>query len=297
MQKPKISVIMGVYNQWNVTALKNAVRSILDQTWEDFEFIIFDDGSHPDAAKYIKGLADLDSRIRIIGGTENRGLAHSLNECIRYANGIYIARMDADDISLPMRLEKQYHFLEEHPSYAWCGCNTKLFDSHGIWGMRIMPEMPQREDYLKYSPYVHPSVMYRREIFDKESGYLESEETLRCEDYEIFMRFAEKGLKGYNLQETLFCYREEFASYRKRTLHFRCNVAKIRYRNFKKMGLLFPFGWLYVIRPIIGSLLPASVIAFVKKREAAADQKKSEEYEHEPAVRTVSQYTFPKSTT
>ena len=61
MQKPKISVIMGVYNQWNVTALKNAVRSILDQTWEDFEFIIFDDGSHPDAAKYIKGLADLDS--------------------------------------------------------------------------------------------------------------------------------------------------------------------------------------------------------------------------------------------
>lgn len=298
MPEPKISVIMGVYNQWDNSALQEAVQSILNQTWKDFEFIIWDDGSHPDAARYIQALTSIDSRIRIAGREENKGLAYSLNECIHLARGQYIARMDADDISLPERLKKQYEFLENHPEYSWCGCNTKLFDKDEVWGIRMMPEKPDRKDYLKYSPYVHPTVMYRAKIFDTNEGYLESEETLRCEDYEIFMRLAEKGLKGYNLQETLFCYRENKESYKKRKIHYRYNETKLRYRNFKKMGVLFPLGWIYVIRPLIGGLLPADMIAFFKRREATAEQKKqkSENYDNKSAIRAVSQYTLPKTT-
>ena len=136
----QVSVIMGVYNQWNREALQKAVKSILNQTLTDFEFIIYDDGSDPEVAGYIRELEKLDERIVLIGKEENHGLAFSLNMCIGAAKGKYIARMDADDIALPERLQVQYDFMEQHKEYAWCGCNTRLFDENGIWGERKMPE-------------------------------------------------------------------------------------------------------------------------------------------------------------
>ena len=262
--KPTISVIMGVYNQWSEDILREAVSSILNQTFTDFEFIIWDDGSHPSVAKTIQSRSGLDKRIKIAGKDKNHGLAYSLNACIGMAQGKYIARMDADDRSFPQRLERQYEFLESHPEYAWCGCNTNLFDQNGIWGIRRMPQIPTLSDYLKFSPYVHPTVMFRAKLFDANEGYLESEETLRCEDYEIFMRFLECGLQGYNLQEVLFCYREDQESYQRRKFGFRVKEAKLRYRNFQKMGILFPIGWLYVLRPIGGGILPSKIISFLK---------------------------------
>ena len=228
----QVSVIMGVYNQWERQILRDAVNSILQQTMSDLEFIIYDDGSDEEAGNYLRELVSLDKRIRLIGKEENHGLAFSLNQCIRKAKGKYIARMDADDISHPKRLEKQVEFLENHPEYMWCGTNTYLFDEQGVWGERQMPEIPKEKDYLKYSPYIHPSVMYRAEIFEKLEGYDESLETLRCEDYEIFMRFHQAGLKGYNLQENLFQYREDQISFQKRSMTARVNEAKLRYRNF-----------------------------------------------------------------
>lgn len=276
MEKPMVSVIMGVYNQWDEKVLREAVNSILNQTYKDLEFIIWDDGSHPDAARLVQNLAGLDERIVIAGKEENRGLAYSLNECIRLARGKYIARMDADDISLPERIGKQVSFLENNPDYSWCGCNTCLFDEKGVWGVRKMPEHPEEKDYLRFSPFIHPSVMFRAIVFDENEGYLEAEETLRCEDYEIFMRLRQKGLKGYNLQEVLFSYRENSVSYERRSLHFRMNEAKLRYRNFKQMGMLFPFGWLYCVRPIAGGILPASVISMLKRSEGARVKRHTE---------------------
>ena len=266
---PEISVIMGVYNQLNKEVLSAAVRSILNQTFRDIEFIIYDDGSCKEAAAILQELKGLDERIILIGHEENRGLAFSLNACIDIARGKYIARMDADDISYPDRLEKQKRFLEEHPEYAWVGCNIDLFDEEGIWGRRNMPEAPAREDYLKFSPYAHPTVMYRASIFDTNEGYLVSKETLRCEDYEIFMRFREAGLKGANLQEYLFCYREDQNSYHKRSIRHRWNETKCRYRNFRALGVLFPTGWIFVMRPMVACLVPTKLLAWHKRRESA----------------------------
>ena len=113
----QVSVIMGVYNQWNREALQKAVKSILNQTLTDFEFIIYDDGSDPEVAGYIRELEKLDERIVLIGKEENHGLAFSLNMCIGAAKGKYIARMDADDIALPERLQVQYDFMEQHKEY------------------------------------------------------------------------------------------------------------------------------------------------------------------------------------
>lgn len=269
MEQPLVSVIMGVFNQWDEKILRESVNSILNQTYSKFEFIIWDDGSHPDAARLVQKLTELDPRIIVAGKENNRGLAYSLNECIRLARGKYIARMDADDISKPLRIEKQVVFLETHPEYGWCGTGAELFDEKGVWGKRPMPEIPQMRDYFRYSPYIHPSVMFRAKLFDENTGYLASEETLRCEDYEIFMNLAGRGQQGYNLQENLFCYRETRDSYKKRKVKFRLNEAKIRYRNYKKMGLLFPVGWLHVLRPIMACLIPSKVLELVKRYEGS----------------------------
>ena len=258
MEQPLVSVIMGVFNQWDEKILRESVNSILNQTYANLEFMIWDDGSHPDAARFVQKLPGLDRRIHVAGKENNRGLAYSLNECIRHARGKYIARMDADDISKPFRIEKQVSYLETHPEYGWCGTGAELFDEHGVWGNRTMPEIPQKRDYFRYSPYIHPSVMFRAELFDENTGYLASEETLRCEDYEIFMNLTGRGLQGYNLQENLFCYRETRDSYKKRKAEFRLNEAKIRYRNFKKMGWLFP---------VAACQIPTKVLDLVKRYE------------------------------
>lgn len=260
---PMISVIMGVYNQWDTKALELSVASILNQSFCNFEFIIYDDGSCQPIAEKIRQLKDRDKRIIVIGREENHGLAFSLNECIKHSKGKYIARMDADDISHPDRLRRQFIFLEKNMDYDWCGCNALLFDEEGIWGERRMPQIPKEKDFLKFSPYIHPSVMYRRKVFEEE-GYLDSKDTLRCEDYEIFMRLSRRGLRGYNLQENLFEYRESMNSYKRRKFVYRINEAKIRYRNFKEMNILFPVGWMYVLRPIIGVLLPYQMNALHK---------------------------------
>lgn len=261
-----ISVIMGVYNQWNQDELHRAVQSILEQTIHNIEFIIWDDGSDARVASYIQELGALDSRIIVAGKLENRGLAYSLNSCIRLARGKYIARMDADDVSLPKRFQYQYEFLESHPEYSWCGCNAYLIDENGVWGSRSMPESPSREDYLKYSPYIHPTVMFRKELFDVEKGYVVSEETLRCEDYEIFMRFKERGYSGYNIQKRLFCYNENRNALARRTFKARISEMKLRYKYFSGLGLL-PKGLVYVVRPIIGGIIPNALIHRIKFRQ------------------------------
>ncbi len=97
--------------------------------------------------------------------------------------------------------------METHPEYMWCGSNCKLMDDDGIWGEGVRPENPGTEDYLKYSPYIHPTVMYRASLFKKVAGYAESKKTLRCEDYELFMRLFGLGYKGYNIQKVLLNYR------------------------------------------------------------------------------------------
>ena len=263
----RVSVIMGVYNQMDKAALDMAVDSILRQTLRDFEFIIYDDGSVPEAARYVYEQGKKDPRIRVYGVDRNQGLAFSLNSCAALARGAYIARMDADDIAREDRLERQYRFLEEHPEMDWCGSNAYLFDGQEVWGVRVMPELPVAEDFLRFSPYIHPTVMYRRELL-RSQHYDTGSSTLHCEDYEIFMRLLRKGYRGCNLQENLLYYRENMDSYGRRTLERRLNEAKIRYHNFRNLGILFPKGWLYVLRPIAGILAPNWLIAAIKKKES-----------------------------
>lgn len=261
----KISVIMSVYNQKDKERLDQAIHSVLNQTFTEFEFIIYNDGSDGEVSEQLKNYIQVDKRIRLIEGAENHGLAYSLNACIDNARGKYLARMDDDDICDPDRFWVEYDYLENHPEIAYVGCNAKLIDEKGVWGVRTMPENPDEKAFLRYSPFIHPTVMIRKDVLEKVDGYNASKGHLRCEDYELFMRLYQLGYRGYNIQIPLFSYREERFSYKKRKFCYRLDEARLRYRNFKALKMLFPFGWCYVLRPIVAALIPGRLILQMKK--------------------------------
>lgn len=261
-----ISVIMGVYNPKDKVGLELAVDSILQQTCSSYEFIIYDDASCEQDAELLRNLAAKDNRIRLLRGEENQGLAHALNECLKVAKGKYIARMDADDRSSPERLQVQMDFLESHKEWAFVGLSAQLFDELGVWGYRQMVKNPDARDFLKYSPYVHPTVMFRKSVLMEIGGYLESEDTRRCEDYELFMRLYCEGQYGCNIEGNLFFYREDRDWYDKRKLHQRIAETKIRYRGFRKMGIVSLKNMIYVVKPVVMMLIPKMIRKCIRNK-------------------------------
>lgn len=260
---------MSVYNPRPLDLLKEAVESVLNQSFPDFEFLIYDDGSDGETKKELSRLAARDNRIRLLLGKENRGLAWGLNQCILASRGEYLARMDADDISLSRRLQVQYDFLESHREYDFAGCAAFLLDKKGIWGKRILPQVPGTKDYLSFSPFIHPSVMFRRKVFEKHGFYNTCPEFLRCEDYELFFRFHQSGVKGCNLPEPLFFYREDKDSYKKRTFQSRKMEVKFRQKAFQNLKLSPGSLCWYSYKPYIAALLPSWLYGPMKKIQSA----------------------------
>lgn len=263
---PRVSVIMGIYNSNNEEMIRSAIDSILNQTFKDFEFIICDDGSTDGTYELVKRLTEHDDRVVLIQNEKNSGLAYSLNHCLSIAKGEYIARMDADDISLPERLEKEVAFLDNNKEFAIVGCNVKFFNSNGIWGKRCLPEFPKKASFLFTSPFVHPSILVRAEVMTALCGYRVAKETLRTEDYDLFMRMYSKGYKGYNLQTELYCFREDKNAYKRRAYKYRLDEAKVRYKGFKSLGLM-PKAIPYVIKPLIVGLLPQKFLSVLRKEK------------------------------
>ncbi|MGI6007361.1 MAG: glycosyltransferase [Ruminococcus sp.] len=262
----EISVVMGVYNPGNQERFYRAVKSVIQQTFQNWEMILYDDGSDETGRQVIEWAAALDDRIILIRSDENRGLAHALNYCIRQAKGRYIARMDDDDISRKDRLERQYSFLELHPRYHWAGSNAELIDSRGIWGVRKVPEIPGKKDFLFTSPYIHPSVMFHKKVLMENRGYRTSGKFMLCEDYELFMRLHRNGYQGYNIQETLIQYREDYDAHKRRTYRRRIREMRLRYEGFKQLGILNKITFYHVFRPLMAGAVPAWLRHCIKKQ-------------------------------
>lgn len=256
---PEVSVIMGVYNCKNFKLLNESVQSIIDQTYTDWEFIICNDGSTDNTLDELKKISQLDERIKILSYDQNKGLETALNTCLKEATGKYIARQDDDDISYPDRFEKEIDFLKNNPKYSWVGTIAKVYDDEGIYGTYKLVEKPEKKTFLWASPFLHPSVIFRKEALDACNGYRIGKELKRCEDYDLFMRMYAAGMIGYNMQEELYQYkvvRNNKKAYR--PMKDRINEAKVRHYGFKKMGIGFR-GIPYILKPIIIGLIPRAV--------------------------------------
>lgn len=270
---PEISVIMGTCNEKNRKYVAMAIDSILRQTFSDFELIICDDGSSPGFYRWLRGYCSRDKRIRLLRNKDNRGLAAALNRCLSCASGQYIARMDADDISTVGRLQKQWAFLEGHKAYALAGTNAGLICGRHIWGERRMERVPGKESFLKTSPFIHPSILIRREVVRQLHGYCEHPKARRVEDYEFFMRLYAAGYQGFNLQEPLLLYREDLGSYGRRKYRYRINECRVRYQGFLRLGIL-KGNLRYAIKPLIAGLIPHRIVQRLRIRKYGKSGKK-----------------------
>jgi glycosyltransferase involved in cell wall biosynthesis len=200
---PKVSVIMAVYN--GEKYLSEAVESILGQTFGNFEFIIINDGSTDRSPNIIEGYWIRDKRIIVIS-QENTGLAAALNRGLVVAKGKYIARMDADDISLPQRFEKQIAFMEKHEEIGLCGTWIENFGANGSTSVRL-PTDPEiiRCTLLFGFCIAHPSVMIRKDVLDAHSLAYNSEYRYG-QDYDFWERFS-RCSKLANIPEVLLRHR------------------------------------------------------------------------------------------
>lgn len=265
-ETPIVSVIMGVYNTNNENMLRLAIDSILNQTLSNIEFIICDDGSIDGTYETLIRLYGKYKNIVIIRNKENSGLAKTLNNCLKIAKGKYIARMDADDISNIDRLKIQMEFLEEYKEYSFVGCCSLLFNDNCIWGERKTKENPDKEDFLFGTPFIHPTIMMRKEVYEALNGYKVSKLTRRAEDYDLFMRAYAKGFKGYNIQQNLYSFREDNNAYKRRAYKHRLEEAKVRYYGFKELNLL-PKGYIYILKPIIVGLIPQKILSIFRNEK------------------------------
>ena len=196
---PKISVIIPTYNAEKY--INESIDSILSQTYKNFEILIIDDNSKDSTLEIIKKYQD--KRIKIIQG-DCKGLAAALNKGIREATGEYIARMDADDISLPERFEKQIKFLEKNPDISLVGSWQKHIGNKN-WVHKPLQNPEQVKIALLFScDLCHSTVMFRKKDFVENNLFYD--ENSPQEDFELWSR-AIHVLKFANLQEVLGLYR------------------------------------------------------------------------------------------
>lgn len=202
---PKVSVIMPMYNA--ETHVCQAIESILNQSYIDFDFLIVNDASTDKSLALATSYAKKDKRIKIINLKNNGGIANALNTALELTTSDYIIRMDADDVSLPFRIEKQLRFMEENLNFGISGCWVKTLHKYKrnsqIW------KVPLDHDCIKSallfnSALFHPTVIFRKEIVT--SRYFYDPTYVPAEDYELWSRLASE-VRFANLPEILVHYR------------------------------------------------------------------------------------------
>jgi glycosyltransferase involved in cell wall biosynthesis len=201
VKQPLVSVLMTVYNGQEF--LNMAMDSIFLQTYKNFEFVIVDDGSTDHSSSIIKAYDD--PRIKYLY-QRNSGQAAALNKGIEKARGKYIARMDADDISYPERLQRQVEFLENNDSVAMVGSSYDYIDEDsGIFAQAYHLDINRdiKMEFLVRNPFGHGTVIIRRQVLIDVGGY---DAAQAIEDYELWWRVAQKH-EVANIPEQLYGYR------------------------------------------------------------------------------------------
>ncbi|MBK9150748.1 MAG: glycosyltransferase [Saprospiraceae bacterium] len=207
MDNPKISVILPFHGEAPFADL--AVHSIIDQTYHDWELILVSNNARHVPLQRLKKIMQNDSRIKLLHEPK-QGIAHALNTGILEARGTYIARMDADDIAMPERLERQIVYLQNHRNtdVVSCRCTipqTEHLPNEGYryfvaWQNRLISHEDHFNARFVESPLAHPSVMFRKKLID-EFGYYSTENI--PEDYELWLRWMHQGVRFYKIPEYL----------------------------------------------------------------------------------------------
>jgi len=245
---PKISVVMSAYNSEKYLA--EAMESILNQTFKDFEFIIINDGSSDKTLQIIRDYAKKDKRIKLINNSKNIGQTPSRNKALKIAKGRYIAIMDSDDISLPNRFEIQYDYLEKNSDIFLVGSRIMSIDEKGVTRTRsntLTDIKDIKSCLIQKNCIAHPSIMFRNEY---KNFY--REKFRYSEDYDFYLNLLSRNKKLINLKNKLLKYRRSnnsigiyrasieylFAEKAKEFYNQRLKSGKDKYDNFYPQEIL-----------------------------------------------------------
>ncbi len=257
-----VSILLSVFN--GERFLRQAVDSLLTQTYRDFELWIVNDASTDQTPQILDQLSREDSRVRIITNERNLGLTKSLNLALAQAQGSSIARMDADDIALPERLEKQVAYLDAHPDIDVVGTAYQFINAQN----RVIGERhPSTDDeqirrkLIIHNPFLHSSVLIRRALLDQVHGY--DERFRRAQDYDLWMRL-EPLTKLANLPNILMQKRftTDMISYASEREQIKTAVT-IRVAAIRRGQ--YPW-WcaIYLIKPFLATILPLPLVRFLR---------------------------------
>ena len=255
---------MGIYNC--ADTLEQAVSSIRNQTYTNWELILCDDGSTDATYEVAHKLAEEEPRIILLQNDCNKGLNTTLNHCLAAATGEYIARMDGDDECVSERFEKQVHFLETHPEFQITSCPMKLFDENGECGETSLPEQPTAEDVVCGTAISHAPMMMYRECMNAVGGYTEDPRMLRVEDVNLWIKCYAAGYRCYNIQEPLYRMRNDKNAVNRRKYRYRVNSTYVRLQGCKMLHLGLKCR-LKAFMPMIIGLVPARLRQTVTKNK------------------------------
>ena len=231
---------MPVYNVSHF--IKEATESVLKQSFSNFEFVIIDDGSTDNSLSILNAYAQMDKRIRLVS-RENKGISYTRNQLVKLAKGKYIAWMDADDISLPNRLEEMLCWLENNLDYVAVGCKAILIDSKGAnickWKAPLSHDaIDQCHIAGNGGAIVFPSSIMLKQALIDVGGFVE--ELVGAEDLDLFLKLAEIG-KIANIDNVLYKYRQHLKSisYRQSEKIRKDNYNAIK-QAYRRRGLMMP---------------------------------------------------------
>lgn len=270
MQNGLISIIMAVYNC--APTVREAIDSILGQTYENWQMIICDDCSTDNTLEIVKEYeTKYPDKFKVIQNQVNSKLSFSLNHCLEYADGEFIARMDGDDISVPERFEKQVKYLREHPDVDLCSTIIQRFDESGPTDVIYKPEFPDRYTQRNHVAFNHATIMTYKYVYEKCDGYTVSKRTVRAQDYDLWFRFFYHGFKGVNMQEPLYLMREDLNAVKRRTFKVRFNAYRTTVKGFRL--LRYPLSW--YIKPTVTFIAKGLTPSFIAYRHRQNQAKKS----------------------
>lgn len=262
-KKGLISVIMGIYNC--AETLPRAIDSILAQTYEHWELIMCDDGSVDDTLKVAKEYeSHYPEKIKVIKNEKNLRLAATLNHCLKYTTGEYVARMDGDDTSTPDRFEKEVNFLKQHNNFDLVG--SFVAREYNGKTYIIKPIIHPDKFSMRYStPFLHASILTYKYVYDKINGYTDLERTRRCEDWDLWFKFYAAGFNGDNIEEPLYTIYESPSHIARRKGSDRWQSFKTTIIGYKTLG--YPKHWLIIefFKTLYKSITPHWFLSLYRK--------------------------------
>lgn len=272
----KYSVLMSVYKNDKPDYLIQAIESMLGQTVAPEQYVIVVDGPVSEKLRIVILKYECNKKLfTVIWLKENEGLANALNVGLEHCRNELVARMDADDISLPTRCERELEMFAKYPKLAVCGCNIDEFydDISDIRTSRNVPEY--YEEILKFSrrrqPFNHPTVIYKRDIVIKCGGY---QKLRRKEDFDLFSRILSMNYYVRNIAESLYLYRANENNYKRRKSLENMKSAFLVYERHLKRNCCSIFDFIVICGgEIVFCILPDSIMKLLSDK-MLRDQKK-----------------------